>query len=539
MTKIAFVRPGGHYGRDFPDSPRIGIPLGLLYLAGVFKDDPAVECKIFDALAYPNLKRFKPNKGTAYFGKDINELVTEVKEYNPDLIAVSTMADSFARNAIDLMNAIHECVPNATKILGGADPTGQPELYLNAIDGLDAVVYEEGELTLRELVDRLKKGEKWLDIKGIIYKKGENIVRNPKREWIEDLDNYLPDYSLIDFEQYFKLNRLSFPARTSYAYPGSDRNVLMITSRGCPYKCTFCSIAIHSGRKYRSHSPGFVVNHIRILHEQFGINHFHFEDDNLSLNLSRFKAILKGIIQSKLRITWDTPNGIRGDLLDEESLLLAKKSGCIFLCFGIEGHNDRIVNEISNKEMDLGKVTDTISACARIGIDTQAFFILGLPGETYKDLVDTKDYSLSLLRKYGTAPVVIVFRPIKGTDLHTLSVEKEYIFDATESNAHLEFGIPRAMIAEKMIKTNEISLYDVAKVYNSYSTVFVRRAFLNWIKIISSNPRIILSRLAGLLIKIISNPFRARHVVIRYLFNTMIYPNAIRRQIGHSGANQV
>ena len=134
-----------------------------------------------------------------------------------------------------------------------------------------------------------------------------------------------PSWDLIPIENYLD-NRHGF---------GVDRGRSMpiIATRGCPYKCSFCSIHIHAGRKYRRYSVEHVLNHIENLTKNYGVRHIHFEDDNLTLDRQRFMELMNGIIDRGLKFTWDTPNGTFANALDEEMMYLIKKTGCTYLCY--------------------------------------------------------------------------------------------------------------------------------------------------------------------------------------------------------------
>ena len=151
----------------------------------------------------------------------------------------------------------------------------------------------------------------------------------------------------------------------------------MITSRGCPYDCTFCSIHLHMGKRFRAHSVTNVLRHIELLVSQYGVRHIHFEDDNLTLNRSRFSDLLDGLLAVQFDITWDTPNGVRADLLPKELIAKSKESGCTHLVMGVESGKQANLDRIVKKKLDLQQVERTAHACKELGLDLGAFFIIG------------------------------------------------------------------------------------------------------------------------------------------------------------------
>ena len=523
--KVAFVRPGGNYSSlIFPDSPRIGIPLGILYIAGALKSDDSIECKVFDALAYPDLDKNSFKKYPYYFGTSLEKLVVEIMDFNPDLVAISSGAEFYFKSTIDTIESIAKTISGIFIVAGGPDLNAQYTEYLNNAPSLNAIVLGEGEETIKDLAECLKNGRNWRNIQNIIYKENNKIIRNPGRPYLEDLDYYFPAYELIDMEHYFNLNKMGYFARTTYSYIDSNRSIYIITSRGCPYECTFCSIFIHMGRPFRSNSSEYVINHIKYLIERYNIRHIHFEDDNLTLNLPRFKRILKGIIDNNFDITWDTPNGVRGDLLDREAIELAKKSGCIYLCFGIESGKENTINEIANKDMNLLKIEESMKTCKEMGIDTQAFYIIGMPGETRRDIEETYKYMFDNFKKYRTIPLVNLFRPLKGTSLYQISTDKGYLINTKETNALEKYGIPQVLFSSNMVETREFDLKYLAKIFQKYKIRLVINAYLGWVKIILSNPMVYIRSFINFFYQLAQNQFNLSKTMRSFFWNKMIYP---------------
>ncbi|MFC1707866.1 B12-binding domain-containing radical SAM protein, partial [Planctomycetota bacterium] len=212
--RVLLVRPAATYSRiDFPDGPRVGMPLGLLYIASAFRDDPGYETGILDALAYPDLDTVRQQRGRVRFGQSLAETLAEVVRQNPALVGVTCGAREFLDDCVDTVEAIRRALPETFIVAGGCDASSQPETYLQRAPGLDVAVVGEGEVTLRQLADRLRSKESWKDVSGIAYRDGGEIRRNPAQEWIRDLDAYQPDFSTIDLERYFRLNAEGFRSR--------------------------------------------------------------------------------------------------------------------------------------------------------------------------------------------------------------------------------------------------------------------------------------------------------------------------------------
>ena len=143
------------------------------------------------------------------------------------------------------------------------------------------------------------------------------------------------------------------------------------------------------GQKYRVHSPEYVVKLLRLCVDKYGISNFHFEDDNLTWDKKRFERILDLIIEENLQIKWDTPNGVRVDSLDYNLLKKMKQSGCIHLALAIESGNQRVLDEVIHKRLNLENVIEIAKYCKELKISAHAFYVIGFPGETINEIKDT------------------------------------------------------------------------------------------------------------------------------------------------------
>jgi radical SAM superfamily enzyme YgiQ (UPF0313 family) len=246
---------------------------------------------------------------------------------------------------------------------------------------------------------------------------------------------------LINLEDYFSLRKRGFVDRPIVRGTGAERAVSIVTSRGCPFRCVFCSIHLHMGRKWRAHSVEYVLHHVDFLVDKYGVRHIHFEDDNISSNVHRFRGILDGLIKRGTRVTWDTPNGIRVDTLTRDVLAGCKASGCVYLVFGVESGNQRVLDEIVEKRLDLQAVERVAKWCKEFSLDTGSFFVIGFPGETRQDMKDTVGYALRLQRRYDVNPALFVAIPYPGTVLERIFSERNLL--RKELSAEEMLGIAR------------------------------------------------------------------------------------------------
>jgi radical SAM superfamily enzyme YgiQ (UPF0313 family) len=167
----------------------------------------------------------------------------------------------------------------------------------------------------------------------------------------------------------------------------------IITTRGCPYNCSYCSASIISGRQLRFRSPSLVVDEIEMLVNTYGVREIQIEDDNFTLNTKHALEICREIIRRGIKVIWSLPNGVRVDCLTDELLADMRKSGCYLMALGIESGNQRLLDE-SGKKLDLTIVPDMVNKVRKAGIAVWGFFMIGFPSETNQEVWETINFAL-------------------------------------------------------------------------------------------------------------------------------------------------
>ena len=254
-----------------------------------------------------------------------------------------------------------------------------------------------------------------------------------------------------------------------------ERSISVITSRGCPYSCVFCSIKLHMGQRYRAHSPAYVFRHLKLLIETYRIRHFHFEDDNISFNRKRFAAILDGILERRWRIQWDTPNGIRADTLTVDLLRRIKQTGCRQLTLAIESGNPRVLNEVIRKKTDLDTMIEVARQCKKLRIHANSFYVIGFPGERLEEMADTTRLALDLLHTADLLPTLMVATPLYGTELYTICMERGYIAGNPSPE---ELAKATQLFGKPMIATEDFSSEDIERLLSDYTRQLKRELVL-------------------------------------------------------------
>lgn len=413
--RVALVNPAQSYPRHLHTEFQSYLPLGLAMLAAVLREC-GVEVKIIDCLAW---RHYELKDGrTVVFGMGSEQLKAELTAFAPHIVGVSNAFTCFIEDALRTTRLIKEIDPTIQVVLGGVEPSLEPsnQKLLENNASLDVLVRGEGEVTVCDLVAHYDPSQRrFVDldaVHGILFRGANGVVRTDSRPFIHDLDQLpLPAYDLLDMDRMYA-NPLY--ARHRMRAPGT-RCLPMHTSRGCPYECSFCSVHSQVGKPNRRHSPEYVVRHMRHVMNTYGVHHFHFEDDNLTLHGPRARALFEAI--TPLEITWDTPNGLRADTITEELALTMARAGATSVTIAVESGDQRVLNTIVKKNLDLADVVQAAAHLAKADIPTVAFFIVGFPGEGEAEVRRTLEFAKHLAIEHGTLNLLFVATPLPGTPL--------------------------------------------------------------------------------------------------------------------------
>jgi len=382
-------------------------PLGLMYLASV-SQEKGYEVKIIDALVEAPDKINGFDENTGYRGLNFDDIVRLVPK-DTDIIGISNLF-TFAYPIVkELSKKIKEKFDTPI-VVGGAHPLALPEEVLKS-SKIDYVIIGEGEQPFLDLCEFIRDKRVIEDVSSLAFRKGNKIKRNPRKSYIEDLDKLpFPDRDLISLEKYYKVHEAHGPSQ--------DRWTPIISSRGCPFECTFCTSVLWD-RRWRPRSAKNVVDEIEACVKKYRITEFHFEDENLTFNKKRMIEICDEIIKRKLKIKWQTPNGIRASVTDKETLKKMRKAGCYHITVAPESGSERVLNEIIRKHQNLEQVKNVVSWGKRYGMKVAAYFVIGLPGEKKEELIMSSNYA-NKLAKMGLDEVVFsLFIPLPGSELYS------------------------------------------------------------------------------------------------------------------------
>lgn len=365
-------------------------PLGLASLGAVL-ERKGFSVQIFDTTA---------------IGLSQEEIVRQIQASRPDWIGITATTVEI-NHALQLAALIKQVLPKVKIIFGGAHPTALPG-EVAAHPAVDAVVRGEGEETLVALV----QASDWAKVQGITWRtESGEIQANPSRPMIADLDKLpMPAYHLLPMKNY----------RPSIGNFRRLPAISMVTTRGCPGRCTFCSTRA-MGERIRVRDASLLADEIEFLVKNYGIKEISFYDDTISWHKVNFTRTLEEIIRRKLDITWSCMS--RVDMVDYEMLCLMKRAGCHQVGYGIESSSPEILKNVK-KSMDLSVVPNRVRDTKRAGLDVRLMFMFGNPGETPKTMRDTLRYALSMKSDLYVFNITV---PFPGTEMFAWAESNGYL----------------------------------------------------------------------------------------------------------------
>lgn len=386
-------------------------PLGLLYLSAFCKLKGYSVEFIDSVVEAPNkLNKVNIKDGEICFrGLNFDEIVERINPASK-VVGISNLF-SFAFPVVsELSKAIKKKYPKISIVVGGAHVSAMPADVLEC-NFIDFVVIGEGEITFIDLIDKLKSEDNdFSNIDGLAFRANSKIIINPRLRYIEDLDSLpFPDRDIISLDKYYLANEAHGPTQAKWTP--------IVSSRGCPFRCTFCTSSLWN-RQFRARGAKNVVDEIEECIKQYGVKEFHFEDENFTLIEERVWKICDEIKRRGLKIRWQTPNGIRASVTKPETLKRMKDAGCYHVTFAPESGSIRVLNEIMHKDQDLEDVTKLVQFSSKINLNTCAYFILGVPDETNKDVKLTIKYAKKLARLGLDEVVFSLFIPLPGSVLY-------------------------------------------------------------------------------------------------------------------------
>lgn len=378
-------------------SPNIWIPLGLTYVASVLEKEGHI-VKIIDM----NAERMTDSDLIQNLNKDTN------------VVGITGMITEYQK-ILKISTLVKDTLPDVKIILGGPLATTLPRELLE-YSHADFLVMGEGEKTTPALIHAIEHESDVAEIRGIAYRNNGKVIITEPVIPIDDLDTIpFPARHLLNMDKYTKNHFESF----GFEIEGYDkiRSTNLISSRGCPYDCTFCFRDMW-GYKWRGRSAKNIVEEMELLNSKYGMNGFLFNDDTFVLSKKRVFEFTRLLKESHLDVIWYC-NG-RINLIQKDLLKAMYDSGCRGIAYGIESGNQSILDSMK-KNITLDQVRNVVKWTKDIGINAAGYFMIGMIGETKETIQDTIHFAKELdLDFYGFS----ITTPFPGTELYSEAMKR-------------------------------------------------------------------------------------------------------------------
>jgi radical SAM superfamily enzyme YgiQ (UPF0313 family) len=360
-------------------------PLGLALLAAILED-----------------------KGYPTTVLDANALALRPEEVVPlaasaDIVGITAMTPTVT-TALEIARLIKRAAPGKTVVMGGAHATLLPEETLRAAPEIDCIVRGEGDVTTIDLLNALEQKRPLAEVAGLSYLKDGAVVHTADRAMLPDMDS-------LPFAAYHRL-----PLARYRPHPPHGRSMpfaAVVTSRGCPYRCAYCSKPVF-GKKFRAQSAARVVAELAYLKERFKVREIAFYDDSFTLDKKRVHGIAEDILKAGLKLAWTCET--RVNLVDRELLRHMKQAGCYAVAYGIESASSEIIKTLC-KDTTLEQVESAVAASREAGLQVVGYFMLGSPGETAGTIRQTIDLARRLKVDFAQFSMTM---PFPGTELYEI-----------------------------------------------------------------------------------------------------------------------
>lgn len=406
-----FYRFIKYYNRFFP--------LGLACLAAVLRQD-GHQVLIYDADANKNKAEEMDfsaleEKYPEYI-KNVNnlshpiwkELREVLGEFKPELVGISVFTAKVA-SAFRIAEIVKDLYHDIPVVMGGPHPSVKSEESLKISPFVDFVVRGEAEKSFPELVNAIEKEGPYGEIKGLSFKENGLISHNPPAEFIQDLD------------------QLPYPARdlllNRNSYTSEDMGLIM-SGRGCPFDCTFCSSAGVWHRVVRFRSVENVMGEIRQVQSDYGTVQFSFKDDIFTIKPKRVLEFCELLKHNKPNLKWDC--NVRVNLIGEDMLTEMKSAGCNGVKVGIESGSDRVLRDVMKKNITVAKIKHAADLIHKSSLHWTGYFMMGLPTETEEEMLQTLELMQQIRPHFAS---LSVYEPLPGTQLYDLGLACGYVTD--------------------------------------------------------------------------------------------------------------
>ncbi|UCC58309.1 MAG: radical SAM protein [Candidatus Bathyarchaeum sp.] len=450
-------------------------PIGMLYCTEVLMRE-RIEVSLLD----------QPAKGFS-----LNQTLNWVKKEDPDILGLSVL-NTAAKEASNVAEEVKRENPNITIVFGNYHPTFNAERILNTYPSVDVIVRGEGEFTSLELARCLEKGGDLEEVRGITFRKNGKVVSTPDRPLIKDVDSLpFPDRNLLEGQ--YTSSILGVKVATK-------KFTTLVSSRGCPFSCTFCACRKFARGVWRARSADNIIEELEFL-QSVGYEQFLFVDDNFTLDNKRVIELCRKIRKSHMDIEWFCDS--RVDHVSYDMFREMVKAGCRCLYFGIESANQRIL-DYYKKGITPEQAENAVRKARKAGVDViVGSFIVGAPDETRREIKNT----LKFIHKLDIdVPQVNALGVLKGTDVWDDLVARGFV----DEDQHWEKTVSVPRVSPLTVPMEEIKLM----IYECFREFYLR-------------PKKLLNEI----LRTIKSPFRMA-AVVNNISTYRVWGDTLRRGVG-------
>ena len=422
--RVTLIRPAMVSSKGTWSSP-VTPPLGIAYLAAVLRE-AGHEVQAIDALA-ENVDQYVEDGVYLYQGLTLEETIDRI---DPDtqLIGISCMFTQDWPWIRQLLFQCRERFPHVPIVVGGEHITALPKFSLDDCPAIDYCVLGEGELTLLDLVNHVDDDDALRNVPGIAFMRNGQYVQTPPRPRIADVDQLpYPAWDLFPLDPYLE-------SRNSHGvYRG--RSMAILATRGCPYKCTFCSNPVMYGKLWMARDPAKVLDEIEYYMQRYNATNIDFYDLTMILKRGWILEFCRLIEERGLKFTWQLPTGTRSEVIDDEVAAALYRTGCRNVTYAPESGSEETLSLIK-KRVNLNRLNGSIRAALRQGINVKCNLIIGFPHETRRHIWQTMKFcwKLAWLGTHDTA--VFLYSPYPGSVLFDELREEGKIGELDEEYFH-------------------------------------------------------------------------------------------------------
>ena len=421
IQKILLISPPGKITvtKEGSRERKLAVPpLGLAALGATLLE-AGFDVEILDVMI-EGYEHEQINGPQILYGLSDEDVIKRLQAYDPDMVGVSCLFSNRGMEALNLCRLAKDTVPDAHVILGGQHPSGMPELVMDG--NIDYLMFGEADHSLVQLVQCINTAGNIRDVHQIVLKENDTYWKSQINSYPEPQKLPLPAWELVNLDKYWNAGLADYETNTK------DRQnfLIMMSSRGCPHECYFCTAPLMSDRKYRRKEIPQVIEEIQHYKDTYNIDEIHFWDDNFFINKKRVKELLRAITTHFPDMSFQVPSGSEVNAIDDEVIDLLAKAKFKKLFMAVESLNTDIQESVIDKQVDVSRVPEIADKLRKKGIISEGSFMVGFPHETKKQI----DHTLENATKLGLDRISIsIVNPLPGTPLYDECKASNLLYD--------------------------------------------------------------------------------------------------------------